>query len=119
MPAVFTDDTPAGKIWTQQWRIRRLGGKPGIVGVIYDGFGNGIEREFVRVTVPTNALISEITDRMPLILEDEDLPVWLGEVGASENEVRALIRRMDFSGRWEICVEDPSKTPPHPRKPKV
>ena len=80
VPAVFTDDTPAGKIWTQQWRIRRLGGKPGIVGVIYDGFGNGIEREFVRVTVPANARISEIADRMPLILGDEGLPAWLDEL---------------------------------------
>lgn len=121
VPVVFTDDTPAGKTWTQQWRIRRLDGRPAIIGVIYDEFdvGNGIEREFVQVTVPANALIAEITDRMPLMLEEEDLPLWLGEVETPEEEVRALIRTMDFTDRWEMFVEDPSKKPPRPRKPKA
>lgn len=121
VPVVFTDDTPAGRTWTQQWRIRRLDGRPAIIGVIFDEFdlGNGIEREFVQVTVPANALISEITDRMPLILEEEDLPVWLGEVEASEDQLRALIRTMDFSDRWEMFVEDPLKKPPRPRKPRA
>lgn len=120
VPVVFTDGTPAGKTWTQQWRIRRRDERPAIIGIIYDEFdiGKGIEQEFVQVTVPANALISGITDRMPLILEDEDLPVWLGEVEASEDQVKALIQTMDFSDRWEMFIENPSKKPPRPRKPK-
>ena len=121
VPVLFTDDTPAGKTWTQQWRIRRTDDRPTIIGVIYDEFdvGRGLEREFVQVTVPANALISEITDRMPLLLEDEDLPVWLGEVEATEEQLRALIRTMAFDDRWTMAVEDPSKKPPRPRKPKA
>lgn len=111
VPVMFTDDTPAGKTWTQQWRIRRTDDRPAIIGVIYD--------EFVQVTVPANALISEITDRMPLLLEDEDLPVWLGEVDATEDQLRALIRTMAFDDRWTMSVEDASKKPPRARKPKA
>ncbi|GAB1361983.1 hypothetical protein MASR1M32_12190 [Rhodobacter sp.] len=121
VPVMFTDDTPAGKTWTQQWRIRRSDDRPTIIGVIYDEFdvGRGLEREFVQVTVPANALISEITDRMPLLLEDEDLPNWLGEVDATEDQVRALIRTMAFDDRWTMSVEDPSKKPPRARKAKA
>lgn len=84
-----------------------------MIGVIYDEFdvGNGVELEFVQATAPANALISEITDRMPLILEDEGPPVWPGDAKAGEDQVRALIRT-------EVFVEDPPIKPPRPSKPK-
>ena len=44
---------------------------------------------------------------------------WLGEVEATEEQLRALIRTMAFDDRWTMAVEDPSKKPPRPRKPKA
>ncbi len=121
VPVQFTDGTPAGKAWTQQWRVRRRDQQPAIIAVIFDEFdvGRGVEREFIQITVEANDLISEITDRMPLFLEDEDLPVWLGEVEASEAQVRDLICTKNFGDRWEMWIEDPAKKPPRPRKPKT
>lgn len=122
IPVLFDDGSPAGRTWTRQWTLRRRDGRPAIIGVIYDGFdvGRGPEREFVQVTVPANAMIAAITDRMPLILEEDDLPLWLGEGRASEEELRALIRTNPFDpALWEMEIEDPTRKPPRPRRKKT
>jgi putative SOS response-associated peptidase YedK len=44
------------------------------------------------ITTDANDLLSPLYDRMPVILAEEDWPKWLGEVEASEAELKALLR---------------------------
>jgi putative SOS response-associated peptidase YedK len=37
-------------------------------------------------------LIAPLHDRMPVILAEEDWPAWLGEVPATDAELKALLR---------------------------
>lgn len=117
---VFDEDgDTTGKYWTQQWTIKPKNDKPIILGVIFDIFdvGKGPEYEFVQVTVPANAILEPISDRMPLILREEDVELWLGELPAPLEDVKALIRTTEFnSDEWDIGPEDPNKKPPRPRK---
>ena len=46
-------------------------------------------RSFVIMTTAPNAEMAELHDRMPVILEEQDWPVWLGEV---EGDHVALLR---------------------------
>jgi putative SOS response-associated peptidase YedK len=114
----YEDGTPTGKSWTQQWTIRHREGRVAIIGVVFDAFdvGRGLEFEFVQVTVPANELISRITERMPLLLADEAIDLWLGAVDAPIEEVMALIRTREFDSAWEMEIEDPTKRPPKPRR---
>jgi putative SOS response-associated peptidase YedK len=115
----YDDGSPAGRTWVRQWTIQTKDAQPFISGVIFDAFdvGRGKEYEFVQVTTPANAVVAKITDRMPLMLRPEDLPVWLGEVETPIADVKALIRTWEDCAGWEASVEDPSKKPPRPRKP--
>lgn len=113
------DGDPTGKTWKQQWTMSPKDGKPVLIGVVYDVFdvGKGQEFEFAQVTVPANAEISRITDRMPLILEEDDIELWLGELRAPIEDVIELIRTKEFDrAEWNIGPEDPSKKAPVPRK---
>ena len=117
---IFDEDgDPTGKTWTEQWTMKPKNGKPIIIGVIFDTFevGNGPEYEYVQVTVPANAAILPITDRMPLILSEDEIELWLGELRAPLEDVKALIRTRKFDpAEWDIGPEDPTKKPPRPRK---
>ena len=117
-PLTYTDGSRTGKSWTQQWTIRHREGRAAVLGVIFDVFqaGRGAEAEFVMVTVPANRLVSQITDRMPLLLEgEEEMALWLGESEAPIEHVMALIRTREFGNDWEMDIEDPSKKPPRPK----
>lgn len=122
IPVTYDDGTPNGKNWTRQWTIKRKDGRPLIIGVIYDQFdaGRGPEYEFVQITTPPNDLIARITDRMLLLLDEKDIELWLGELRAPLGDVKTLIRTYEFDpDEWDISIEDPTKTPPRPRKPKA
>lgn len=41
-----------------------------------------IERTYCIITVEATGAVAEIHDRMPLVLEEKDWPLWLGEVPA-------------------------------------
>jgi putative SOS response-associated peptidase YedK len=67
---------------------------------------------FAIVTVAANALIAPVHDRMPAVIAESDWPKWLGEVPASLEDLKALLRP----------CEDPMhiapvnrRTPPPPR----
>lgn len=93
---------------TKQWTFHRRDGRPVIMGVIFDAFdvGRGEEYEFAQVTTPANAMIARITDRMPLVLDEADVPLWLGELRAPLDDVKALIRPHEFrEGEWEMAPE--------------
>lgn len=44
------------------------------------------------IMTAANELIEPLHDRMPVILAEEDWPAWLGEVPATDAELRALLR---------------------------
>jgi putative SOS response-associated peptidase YedK len=62
---------------------------------------------FAIVTVPANAVIAPVHDRMPAVIGESDWPKWLGEVPASVEELKALLRP----------CEDPMSIAPVRRKP--
>ena len=57
----------------------------------------GVLETFAMVTVPPNALIGTITDRMPALLADDDWAKWLGEEQASVDELKAMLRPSDLA----------------------
>jgi putative SOS response-associated peptidase YedK len=52
----------------------------------------GILRSFTILTTTANSLLSQLHNRMPVILAEADIPSWLGEVPATEAELAALLR---------------------------
>ena len=84
------EELPNGK--TKQCTITPKDGQPIAIAVIWEQWQNGAETldTFVQVTVPANALISRITDRMPAIVPREPWPMWLGEEPAELPELKAL-----------------------------
>lgn len=96
---------PSGK--TRQWVIRPRDRKPIAIAVVWEEWVGdaGSEPTFVMVTVPPNALIGRITDRMPAILRQEDWAAWLGETDASRDDVKALLSTFDDAGGWEMTEQ--------------
>lgn len=92
---------------TKQWTVTPKDGRPLAMAVIYERWENGPESllTFVMVTVPANALIARLTDRMPAILAPEEWPVWLGETGASAAEAKALLRTVEDQGGWDMAEQ--------------
>lgn len=73
----------------------------------------GVLETFAMVTVPPNALIGTITDRMPALIADADWAKWLGEEEASVDELKAMLRPSDLA----MDMERAGKPAPPP-KPK-
>ena len=106
------EELASGK--TKQWTIRPRDGRPIAIAVIYEDWArvgaDGVEETlstFVMATTPANALIAPITDRMPAILPPETWPIWLGETGASLEEVKTLLTTYDDEGGWEMAPQEP------------
>jgi putative SOS response-associated peptidase YedK len=99
---------------TEQHVITPRDGKPLAIAVVWERWTKHNEGElltFAMVTVPANALIGTITDRMPAIVAPEDWPIWLGEEPASLDEVKAVLKTVE--GDWEMRPQ--TKTPPPPK----
>ena len=70
------------------------------------------------VTVPANGLIATLpTDRMPAFLAPEDWKTWLGENGASLDEVKACLKTAE-GVTWTMAREEVRANKPR-RKPTV
>lgn len=97
------EDLPNGK--TKQWVITPS--EPLAFAVIWEEWENGPERlaTFVQVTVPANALIAGVTDRMPAVLRPDEWSAWLGEKGATAAEAKALLRTYDDGGTWRMAPQ--------------
>jgi putative SOS response-associated peptidase YedK len=63
----------------------------------WTGPGRGSLETFAMVTVPPNALIATITDRMPALIADENWGKWLGEEPASIDELKAMLQPSDLA----------------------
>src|SRR5262249_13421596 len=57
------------------------------------------------ITCPANALIGTLHDRMPVILAEEDWEKWLGEVPATNNELKALAPFKDDAADHVACQQ--------------
>lgn len=110
------EQQPSGR--TKQWTIRPKDRKPIAIAVIWEEWrsqSGAVELTFIQATVPANALVSRITDRMPAILRQEDWPAWLGERDAPLREIKALLRTFEDDGNWQMGEQNASKatkTPP-------
>jgi putative SOS response-associated peptidase YedK len=89
-----------------------LDGKPIAIAVVWERWS---ERQgssllsFAMVTVPPNPLVATITDRMPALLADEDWAKWLGEVPASVEELKAMLRPSDRALDMRVAPKSPPK----------
>ena len=93
---------------TEQHRITPNDGKPVAIAVVWERWGekHGAALEtFAMVTVPANALIGTITDRMPAIIAPEHWVAWLGEEPASVGDLKAMLA--PFEGNWTMRPEKP------------
>jgi putative SOS response-associated peptidase YedK len=61
-------------------------------------------RSFTVVTTAANRFLSELHDRMPVILDPPDWPLWLGEVPGEPSELQGLLRpyREDGLVMWPV-----------------
>jgi putative SOS response-associated peptidase YedK len=67
----------------QRFAISRLDGKPLALAGLWEGYRSPdgtVTRSYCVITTEANELVATIHDRMPLVLEEEDFAVWLGEV---------------------------------------
>lgn len=67
----------------QPYAIARADGAPLALGGLWESWtepdSGQVTRSFVIVTTPANATLAALHERMPLVLEAADWPVWLGE----------------------------------------
>ncbi|HEX3675409.1 MAG TPA: SOS response-associated peptidase family protein [Rhizomicrobium sp.] len=102
---------------TLQYVVTPRDNKTFAVAVLWEAWENPEHGElltYVMATVPANALIAKITDRMPAIFALEDIPAWLGETTATIEQLKAMLRTVEDV--WEMAQE--KKTAP-PKKPSA
>ena len=100
----------------QPYAIARADGQPMALAGLWDGWrgpDGEIERTFAIVTVAASPDVAELHNRMPLIIEPADWPLWLGE---TEGEPAALLRPSP-AGKlrlWPVSsrVNDPKNNEP-------
>jgi putative SOS response-associated peptidase YedK len=76
----------------QRYAIARRDGQPLAIAGLWGAFrtpDGGIVRTYCIITVPAQGAIAEIHDRMPLVLDETDWAVWLGE---TPGDPAALLR---------------------------
>ena len=70
-------------------------------------------------------LAAESSNRIAIVIrrlkhDREDLELWFAEKRATLDDVKTLIKTYEFDpDEWDISIEDSTKTPPKPRKPKA
>lgn len=97
---------------TVQHTITPNDGKPIAIAVIFERWEHedgGELLTFVMVTTPPNALVGKITDRMPAVIQRSDWGMWLGEVPATLEQIKALLVTQD--GDWSMAPEKQSRQP--------
>lgn len=99
---------------TQQWTLNPGDGIPRGFAFVWRPFKIAELREpllaCAMITVPANDLIRQTVlpgvpdPRMPAILDDADWPVWLGEISAPLEDIKAVLRTRDGYG-WRAAPE--------------
>lgn len=84
-----------GKV-KQPYLIRRVDTEPMMLACIWENWQqpeySGWYRSFSIVTTQANALMATLHDRMPVVLDEKDWPVWLGE---EEGDYAAVMQPYD------------------------
>lgn len=91
-------DGPNGKV---PFAVARRDGDPVVFGGIWEEWRSpegGMLRTFSTITTQANKQLSAIQDRMPVLIEQQDWPLWLGEV---EGDPASLLRPI---GEDVLCV---------------
>jgi len=52
----------------------------------------GWMRSCTIITTEANELLANIHERMPVVLDDNDWPAWLGETPANDNQLKAMLK---------------------------
>ena len=90
--SAFYEWRKAGRGDRQPFAIARADGLPMAFAGLWEGWrgpDGEVLRTFAIVTIEANAEIVALHDRMPVVLEERDWPVWLGE---EEGDLRSLLR---------------------------
>ena len=88
-------DDPDGKT---PFAVARIDGEPVVFGGIWERWKSPegeILQTFATITTDANRQLAGIQDRMPVIIEREDWPLWLGE--AEGDPVLTVARRLRTS----------------------
>jgi putative SOS response-associated peptidase YedK len=108
------EDVAPGRV--KQWTCRRADGRPLALAVIWERWEHprhGAFHVYVPVTTDSPAAIHTKDDRFPVLLDsEEEIAVWLGETGASLEEIKTLVRIYE----GELTVEEEKKPVRSPRR---
>ena len=99
---------------TEQYVVTPRGRRRLAIAVIWErwaGPGPVPLETFAMVTTPPSALIATITDRMPAVIDDADWATWLGEVPATVDELKAVLKPSDLP----MDMERAGKPAPPPK----
>lgn len=97
---------------TEQHVLIPQDGAPVGIAVVWERWSEahgGSLLSFAMVTVPPNALITTITDRMPALIEPADWPRWLGEVPTTPDELKALLKPSPRALNMQRAAKPPRK----------
>ena len=85
------------------WAIGRADGQPLVFAGLWEGWRSGdgtVIRSFTIVTTSANDTLRPLHERMPVVLEAADWPVWLGE---AEGHPADLLRPSEAAFRtWRV-----------------
>jgi len=71
------------------WAIARADGQPMVFAGLWEGWRGGdgtVIRSFTIVTTSANEALRPLHERMPVVLEPADWPLWLGETDGNPRE---------------------------------
>jgi putative SOS response-associated peptidase YedK len=87
----------------QPWAIAREDGQPLVFAGLWEGWRGGdgsVIRSFTIITTEANETLRPLHERMPVVLEPADWPLWLGE---AEGDVGELLRPSPAGFRlWRV-----------------
>jgi putative SOS response-associated peptidase YedK len=91
----------------QPFAIARVDDQPIAFAGLWEGFrwpDDDVTRSFTIITTDANAKMAELHNRMPVVLEEADWPIWLGEV---EGDLKALLQPAaeDVLRVWPVSRE--------------
>jgi len=102
----------------QPYAVARQDGQPMAFGGLWESFrwpDETVTRSFTITTSAPNAEMAELHDRMPVVLEQADWPVWLGELDGDH----AALLRPASDGLLRVWPVDRRVGSPHNNGPEL
>ena len=83
----------------QPYAIGRADGRPLVLAGLWSGWRDpateSVRRTFTIITTRPNRTMAELHDRMPVVLEDGDWPLWLDPATPDRGELLAMLEPRD------------------------